>query len=277
MKTGLIHALGRKILSPVVGKTRFQKFFEHLYELSLAGLNSGGGNDCSASGEVYVMNFIKERLTSAELPWVIFDVGANVGQYLQRLTETFRERASIWSFEPSRKSFQALSENAGSSNNVTLKNFGFGDREMIAPLFSPGDASKIASLHYRRMEHQGVHLHVGETVRIRTIDNFCREENIPRIHLLKIDVEGHELKVLKGARKMMAREAIDFIQFEFGAPAVDARIYFKDFYYLLQSRYKIYRILQDGMRPIKQYQETCEIFRKATNYLAERIALRNPA
>jgi hypothetical protein len=82
-------------------------------------------------------------------------------------------------------------------------------------------------------------------------------------------VEGHELAVLKGAHRMIDRNAIEIIQFEFGGTSLDSRSYFKDFFQLLSPKYRIYRILPRGLRELKAYSEKLEIFQSA-NYLAIR-------
>jgi hypothetical protein len=87
---------------------------------------------------------------------------------------------------------------------------------------------------------------------------------------LKLDIEGHELNAIKGAKQMIADKKVDFIQFEFGGCNIDSRTYFQDFYYLLKDKYRIYRILRDGIFEIEQYKETSEIF-ITVNYLAERL------
>jgi Methyltransferase FkbM domain len=46
---------------------------------------------------------------------------------------------------------------------------------------------------------------------VETIDDFCREHAIDRIDLLKIDVQGWELEVLRGAKTMLSRDAIWFV------------------------------------------------------------------
>ena len=107
---------------------------------------------------------------------------------------------------------------------------------------------------------------------IRRMDDFCREKAIGHIHFLKLDVEGHELKALEGAHEMMASDAVDFIQFEFGGCNIDSRTYFQDFYYLLKDKYRISRIVKDGLCPVNQYKETYENF-VTTNYFAERKGL----
>src|SRR6185503_7130533 len=107
-----------------------------------------------------------------------------------------------------------------------------------------------------------------EVVPARTIDGYCAKQGIKRIHFLKIDVEGHELEVLRGANALLQSNGIDFIQFEFSAAHIDARVFFRDFHNLLKTRYQIYRVLQNGLARIKEYNPEMELFKRATNYLA---------
>jgi hypothetical protein len=48
-------------------------------------------------------------------------------------------------------------------------------------------------------------------VRLETADAFCVERGIQRVNLLKIDTEGYEMNVLRGAEKLLAEGRIDFI------------------------------------------------------------------
>ena len=75
------------------------------------------------------------------------------------------------------------------------------------------------------------------------------------------------MNALQGAIELINNKKIDYIQFEFGGTNIDSKTYFRDFYYLLNSNYKIYRILKDGLFEISTYKETYEIF-SAINYLA---------
>ena len=50
---------------------------------------------------------------------------------------------------------------------------------------------------------------------VDTIDDFCSANRIPKIDILKIDTEGFDLNVLKGAKQMLSRGQIAFIYTEF--------------------------------------------------------------
>ena len=243
-----------------------EKIFESLNLASLIGMNIGGGP--KNSGEKSALEYIDNRFKSLGKV-ILFDVGANVGQYLTLMKEVFGEKAETYSFEPSKKTFQKLQSNFDGKTRVNLYNFGLGNENTKTILFSEADESGKASVYKRRLDHVNIYMNQSEEVEIKTLDSFCQDHGIKHIHLLKLDVEGHELKVLDGSLKMLKSGAIDFIQFEFSSCNIDSRTYFQDFWYLLNDNYKIYRIVKDGLCPINQYKETYEAF-GITNYLAEK-------
>jgi hypothetical protein len=69
---------------------------------------------------------------------------------------------------------------------------------------------------------------------------------------MKIDTEGSEYEILKGARTMLSKNSIKIIQFEFNEMNVYSRVFFKDFVDLLKN-YKLYRLMSHGLFPIKSY------------------------
>jgi hypothetical protein len=85
-------------------------------------------------------------------------------------------------------------------------------------------------------------------------------------NLIKIDVEGHELDVLKGGLNTLAIAQV--IQFEFGGCNIDTQTFFQDFWYLFaEAGFAIYRVSRDRPIHISQYSEADECFR-TTNFLA---------
>ena len=153
-----------------------------------------------------------------------------------------------------------------------MYNFGFGNTNTFLTLYYNQDESGLASVYERRLDHFNIKMDLKEEIEIKTIDSFCKENNIAQINFLKLDVEGHELSVLNGAIKMLTNHKIDFIQFEFGGCNIDSRTYFQDFYYLLNKDFYIYRIVKDGLFKVDNYKEIYEAF-TTTNYLAERKEL----
>ncbi len=131
--------------------------------------------------------------------------------------------------------------------NIIPNNFGFSDTESRQLLFTNIDGSGLASIYQRNLNHFGISMDKSEEIKLTTIDDYCKRNNIDRIHFLKLDIEGHELKALKGASQMISRKKIDVIQFEFGGCNIDSRTYFQDFFYLLKDNYQIFRILKDGL------------------------------
>jgi hypothetical protein len=117
------------------------------------------------------------------------------------------------------------------------------------------------------MGHAGRAFEFTERVTVNRLDGFCSLQGIPHIDLLKLDVEGHELSVLRGAGALLTTGAIDMIQFEFGRANVDARVFMKDFFELFGERYTVHRVVRDGLTPIRKYHEALEVF-LTTNYVA---------
>lgn len=83
---------------------------------------------------------------------------------------------------------------------------------------------------------------------VTTLDAYCQRWQIQRINFLKIDVEGSELNVLKGANKMLCSGKIDYLQFEYGSTFKDAGISLEAvFQFLQQYRYSLFKILPNGL------------------------------
>jgi FkbM family methyltransferase len=242
----LIKKIGNNLSVP-----QTQKFFEALHIFSLAGMNYIDG-----LGEE---NSVKSLKFTADDNLIFFDVGANRGEYAQLLAASFKQ-AKIFSFEPSKKTFSLLKENVKNINNIVCENFGFDQEERETILYTNFAGSGLASVYQRQLSHLGVAMDQEETIQLKTIDSYCATNGITKIDLLKLDIEGNEFKALLGAKKMLEAGAINYIQFEFGGCNIDSKTFFKDFFLLLQDKYKIYRILKNGWQEIKQYQQNLEIF-----------------
>jgi hypothetical protein len=128
--------------------------------------------------------------------------------------------------------------------------------------------STISSLHNLKADRLKNRDVITNQVELETIDEFCINNQIKEIDLLKIDIEGHELIALKGAINMLKALKINYIQFEFSEFNIESKTYFRDFYNLLCSNYNIYRVVKNGLYLIGNYNENLEVF-QTSNFIAE--------
>lgn len=251
-----------------------QPFYERMQRWAQVGMNHWGGSDLRISGERTVLQRLARELRSVERA-VIFDVGANEGEFTRAVLDAFGRRAVVHAFEP-----QPTSEAAFLSNHkarvadgtIGLHRIGLSDAPGTAILHAPTPGSSIASLYAGTLEATGRRFE-DQAIELRTLDDVCRELGIERIHYLKIDTEGHELAVLQGARGMISSGRIDRIQFEFGECHLDSRVFFRDIHRFLGDGYRIHRILPGGTRVLGPYTPELEVYRTA-NYLAVATSLK---
>jgi FkbM family methyltransferase len=267
-------AFGSKRIKPTPSQTEKMKvrknlnqtILEKIHSGALLGMNIGRGTNLKNSGEIYVLKYIKKHLKDVTNP-VIFDVGANIGGYSKVVSEIFKDMCVIHAFEPSQKTFNEAASLLKSKPNIILNNLGLSDKEQDLLLFSDMEKSGLASVYERRLDHFNLKMDRQEKIHLTTLDNYCKKNNIDHIHFLKLDIEGHELNALHGAKEMFSRGKIDFVQFEFGGCNIDSRTFFQDFFYFFNKDFNLYRILRNGLHPLPKYKETFEVF-ITTNFLA---------
>lgn len=260
--------LRRLIYSKSVKLTPLQGLWRRAYYLSLFAMNYGGSSgSLETSGEKWVMSHVLAPACEHIHSPMIFDVGANVGEY-SLLARSQIRHARIFAFEPSPQTYEVLRkeiEKAGAQSSIVAENLGLsdtpGELNLYAYAIDGCEYSALASV-VKRLPTPEATLEVcrQDTVTVETIDRFCAARSVKNIELLKIDVEGHELAVLQGAEGMLNSGRIRFIQFEFGPANIYSRTYFYDFWQVLSDKYAIHRIVPRGIIPINQYREQNEVF-----------------
>ena len=82
---------------------------------------------------------------------------------------------------------------------------------------------------------------------------------------MKVDVEGHELEVFKGAQEMLAHKSIKRIQFEYGGCNIDSRVLLKDLFDFFQSYgYSLFKLFPHELRHVPRYDQRLENFQYQT-------------
>ena len=231
----------------IFGREFFINWNKLLFNLSIRGLGILNYSSFRLSGEKHFL-----ELVTPYLGGVVFDVGANVGGY----TKSFVNRSDlqIYSFEPHPINFQRLSAEFSERRNVTLINSAVSDRNGELELFdySEKNGSSHASLYRDVIEEVHKQKSVSQKVNVITLSDFCKENEIEHVGLLKIDTEGNELKVLIGFKDFIDKGKVPLIQFEFNEMNIESRVYMKDFYKLL-SDYLFFRLLPSGMLRLDNY------------------------
>ncbi|MBY0385218.1 FkbM family methyltransferase [bacterium] len=180
---------------------------------------------------------------------VFFDVGANIG-YFSFLTKQMAPRSQIYSFEPLPQNINAYKINR-ELNQFSLMELNEvcvadqkGETEFLIP---PPEESG-----WGRMAHRD--LFSGEKIKrsVITLDDFCRDRSISRVDLIKIDVEGYEFKVLKGATEMIEKyrpkiciELNEPCLLDTGTSGEEIFAYFK------QRNYQMYALKNKGLLKVE--------------------------
>lgn len=182
---------------------------------------------------------------------VIFDVGANDGRTIFRLLRHLPQ-PKIYAFEPVAQTYQTLTEATAECSGVESYQLGLGNEIGTREMYI-NERAALNSLYPDWGTSRGI-----EEVELTKLDRFAEDKGIDRIHLLKIDTEGHDLEVLKGAKTLLEEGRVEIIQVEagFSAPGCGQPPLEAIQNYLRKSGYFLYGIYNQCRNFIPE--EACE-------------------
>ena len=223
-------------------------------------------NDPAVNGEQALQRWALQLIPNGE-PVHVADVGANIGLWSRAMLSAAMTagRAAdlrLHAFEPDPRAFaqlaQALEGTPASLNTVALS-----DRPGAAPFHVVAPAAGTNSLHAA----PGATL-TRESVRTDTLDSYADWSGVARFALVKIDAEGHDLAVLRGARALLAAHRVAVVQFEYNHRWVFARSFLRDaFEFLAGLGYQAGKLTPRGVEFYPGWDADLETFVEG-NYVA---------
>ena len=148
----------------------------------------------------------------AQKGWNVIDVGANIGLYTLLFSRLIGSEGNVYSFEPSDEAFFRLQQNIKLNNlkNVTVLKKGVSDKAGVMEFHITEDDA-YNSLGFTPMKE------VVETksISVVTLDEFVKSNKIEKVDVLKIDTEGADYLVAKGASELLKGKNAPFIFCEY--------------------------------------------------------------
>lgn len=143
----------------------------------------------------------------------VFDIGSNVGSFIFKVSRKNKKKyLKFHSFEPNKEIGVNYKKILRSNNHIIFENnYGIGSHQGKAKFYKNSLSSQSSLKKDKTRLGETVDVH---EIEIDTIDNYCKDNSINKIGLLKIDVEGTEIDVLMSARNMLSKGNVNLIKIE---------------------------------------------------------------
>lgn len=243
--------------------------------------DAGRWLDFEASGEALLQRRMLEQAASEPGKIVILDVGANVGAWTLSLLDRaaalrITDRLEVHAFEPVPATAEELRRRVtahphGSAVRVVPE--ALSSAPATLRMFIAGEREGTNSLHADPLRPGLPEIEV----RAGTLDEYAAANRLDRIRYLKCDAEGHDLEVLRGARRALEEGRIVACQFEYNLRWVYARHYLKDaFDFAAALPYRLGKVMPDGIELLPEWHPELERFFDGNFVLLHREQARWP-
>jgi FkbM family methyltransferase len=147
------------------------------------------------------------RVLAVHEPLVVVDVGANEGQTARRVLTEF-PRATVHCFEPAPETFKLLERNLGAEARVRLEQVACGGSVGSVDFHVTGNhwCSSVLAPSDLGKRFYGDWYQTRQVVKVpmTTLDAWMTQRGVSRVDVLKVDAQGYDLEVLRGATRMLA-------------------------------------------------------------------------
>lgn len=131
----------------------------------------------------------------------ILDIGANIGFYAKLLSEFATSKGKVFCFEPDSQNFKYLEKNIKGIDNIILFNKAVSDKT---------DNIKVYKSKLLNVDHRTYPVNNYDSVEEITsvsIDELIRDQVIPKVNIIKIDIQGFELTAFNGMKQLLSSSA----------------------------------------------------------------------
>lgn len=225
-------------------------------------------NDMARNGEASLQEWVL-TLSAPGQALRIVDAGANVGRWSAQMLAAVRRAGrlddlDLHAFEPAAHTHACLSK-ALAGEPVTLHRSALSDHCGMSMLHVLAPGAGTNSLH----KPVGAPASSGaEQVQVITLEAYAERENLDSFTLVKVDTEGNDLAVLRGARNLFADQRISVAQFEYNHRWIYSRSFLLEAFEFLESfGYRLGKLTPNGVEFYPGWDADLESFVES-NYVA---------
>ena len=153
--------------------------------------------------------FLKSIITDEA---VVVDIGSNVGSFIKQILNT-NKKTHVYSIEPNKELIKFQKNKFRNRENIKFYNFAIDTKNGIRILYvrNPASHSSFFKIHQEEKFNK-----IVETVEVQTctLEKFFVDQQITKITLLKIDIEGQDYEVFRSAKDLFFNNKIDYIKIE---------------------------------------------------------------
>jgi FkbM family methyltransferase len=216
--------------------------------------------DMERNGELLILRILASQQNGSHHKMTIFDIGANKGEYVKTIRSVIHN-SIIHCFEIVPDTRQTLIHNLAETDNLIVSDCGLSDKSGFLEIGFNKENDTEARVSSNLTGAKTV-----ITCQVQTGDEYCQENNIEEIDLLKIDTEGHEIPILEGFTNTLS--TIKVIQFEYGNTWIPHKHFLWEAYEILEpAGFLIGRIYPDGVL-FKPYNQKEDEHLRMGNYVA---------
>lgn len=224
-------------------------------------------NDIRSNGELFLQKQLVShwRRTAPLEPFIAIDVGANIGEWTFALLQNFDQeetgRIFITCFEPAPATALVLEQNVKRhplGARVSVERAAASSSNGTIDFFQVGDLAGTNSVYEVEASYNTTSKIV---VPRKTLDGCCDRFGRAVLSLVKVDAEGHDMEVIRGARTLLRAGRISALQFEYNYRWVFGRNYLRDVFCEIEGLpYRVGKLVRDSIVVYERWHHELEKF-----------------